>query len=106
MSPGVGGLAFIPCKFLNPTFYVVRFHNLRTMLRTVGVGTTVSGLVFLAYDRQLRRGKEQGATWAMDEEYRRLPLACIGGPMNVAALIWLVSCVFSHMKAWSNAEIH
>lgn len=61
------------------------------MTLIVGIGTSISGLIFIVYDRRLRLGKEQGASWALDEEYRRLPLACIGGPICVAALFWLVS---------------
>lgn len=55
-------------------------------------------LIFLAYDSFLYRAKSRNAEWAFIEEYQRLPLACLGGPLYVLALFWL---------GWSaSAEIH
>lgn len=45
--------------------------------------------IFLWYDRFLARSKATGKTWAQREEYRRLPLACIGGPLYAISLFWL-----------------
>ncbi|KAM0815798.1 putative Major facilitator superfamily transporter [Seiridium cardinale] len=67
LSPGVTGLCFLP----------------------VGVGALLSLPVFYAYDGYLRRAQEQKKPWSRQEEYRRVPLACIGGPLFVVALLWL-----------------
>lgn len=54
--------------------------------------------LFLAYDSYLHRAKLRQAKWASIEEYQRLPLACLGGPLYVLALFWL---------GWSSsADIH
>lgn len=64
----------------------------------VGVGAPTAILIFLAWDSILYRAKSRGASWASKEEYRRLPLACIGGPLYVIAIFWL---------GWtSSREIH
>ena len=67
MSPGVGGLAFLP----------------------IGIGSVICAVIFLWWDRYLARAKEQGATWSQIEEYRRLPLACVGGPLWAVSLFWV-----------------
>jgi hypothetical protein len=43
----------------------------------------------MAYDNVLENAKKRNAPWSQIEEYRRLPLACIGGPLYVVALFWL-----------------
>lgn len=45
--------------------------------------------IFLWYDRYLAHAKARGVTWAFQEEYRRLPLACAGGPCFAISLFWL-----------------
>jgi len=45
--------------------------------------------VFLWYDNFLARAQKRHAPWAEIEEYRRLPLACLGGPLYVISLFWL-----------------
>ncbi|KAL8827280.1 MAG: hypothetical protein Q9191_003281 [Dirinaria sp. TL-2023a] len=35
------------------------------------------------------RAKKKGAHWTSVEEYRRLPLACLGGPLYIISLFWL-----------------
>lgn len=45
--------------------------------------------VFVAWDRYLARKQAEGARWAKQEEYRRLPLACLGGPLFAIAIAWL-----------------
>lgn len=54
--------------------------------------------VFIWYDGYLARAKARNAEWAFIEEYRRLPLACVGGPLYVISLFWV---------GWtSSASIH
>lgn len=67
LSPGVTGLCFLP----------------------IGIGALLSLPIFYAYDGYLRRAQEQKKPWSKQEEYRRLPLACLGGPLFVVALFWL-----------------
>lgn len=76
MSDGIAGLAFLP----------------------IAVGAAIGMTIFLWYDSFLYRAKSQNAEWAFIEEYQRLPLACLGGPLYVLALFWL---------GWTaSAEIH
>ncbi|KAJ5493748.1 Major facilitator superfamily domain general substrate transporter [Penicillium fimorum] len=67
MSPGVSGLMFLP----------------------IGIGAVLACVVFIWYDGYLARAKARNASWAFIEEYRRLPLACIGGPLYVISLFWV-----------------
>jgi len=67
MSAGVSGLMFLP----------------------IGVGAVLACLLFIWYDGFLARAKARDAKWANIEEYRRLPLACIGGPLYVISLFWV-----------------
>ena len=102
MGTGTASLAFIPSTYiyflrpskLNPTSRL----NLLTKspeMEIGGVGASLNIFIFLWYDKFLREGKERKATWALNEEYRRLPLACIAAPLYTIALFWLVSS-FSH----------
>ncbi|CAG7989975.1 unnamed protein product [Penicillium olsonii] len=67
MSPGISGLMFLP----------------------IGIGAVLACVVFIWYDGYLARAKARNASWAFIEEYRRLPLACIGGPLYVISLFWV-----------------
>ncbi|KAL9620883.1 MAG: hypothetical protein Q9160_004665 [Pyrenula sp. 1 TL-2023] len=67
MSPGVAGLAFLP----------------------IGVGASICAVIFLWYDDFLAKAQKRKAAWASIEEYRRLPLATVGGPLYVISLFWL-----------------
>lgn len=67
LSPGATGLAFLP----------------------IGAGATLALPVFWAYDGLLLRAQARNEPWAKREEYRRLPLACVGGPLFVVSLFWL-----------------
>ncbi|KAJ5676634.1 Major facilitator superfamily domain general substrate transporter [Penicillium maclennaniae] len=67
MSAGIAGLMFLP----------------------IGVGAVLACFVFIWYDGFLARAKARDAKWASIEEYRRLPLACIGGPLYVISLFWV-----------------
>ncbi|KAL8841268.1 MAG: hypothetical protein Q9176_003361 [Flavoplaca citrina] len=55
----------------------------------IGVGAFLSTAIFIGWDSTLIRAKKTNALWAQIEEYRRLPLACIGGPLYVISLFWL-----------------
>jgi hypothetical protein len=76
MTPGISGLMFLP----------------------VGLGALLALPLFIWYDSYLRRAKERNEPWTRKEEARRLPLACVGGPLYVLALFWL---------GWSaRADVH
>ncbi|KAK7978606.1 Citrinin biosynthesis cluster MFS transporter mrr1 [Apiospora saccharicola] len=67
LSPGVTGLCFLP----------------------IGGGCLVGLPIFFGYDHILRRAQKQNKAWVQQEEYRRVPLACLGGPLFVISLLWL-----------------
>jgi hypothetical protein len=67
LSPGVCGLTYL----------------------AIGGGALLGLPVFWGYVWILRRGQERDAPWAHREEYRRVPLACVGGPIFVISLFWL-----------------
>lgn len=67
LSPGVTGLTFL----------------------SIGVGALISLPIFWTWDSILAKAHARNAPWVQREEYRRLPLACLGGPMFVIALFWL-----------------
>jgi hypothetical protein len=83
------GTCSLPCTLL--TFYGQAFLP-------IGIGAAISSLIFLLYDSYLARAQARKASWSQVEEYRRLPLACIGGPLYVVSLFWI---------AWSaKADVH
>ncbi|KZZ94018.1 MFS drug transporter [Ascosphaera apis ARSEF 7405] len=59
------------------------------MYLPIGGGVAIAGFMFVCYDRIYARAVERNAPWVQIEEYRRLPLACIGGPLYMVALFWL-----------------
>ncbi|KAI9147791.1 Major facilitator superfamily multidrug transporter mdrA [Paramyrothecium foliicola] len=67
MGLGVSGLMFLP----------------------IGAGTIMALVMALHYDRYLEKSKRAGKAWTQREESRRLPLACLAGPLYVIALLWL-----------------
>ncbi|KAI1135400.1 major facilitator superfamily transporter [Hypoxylon sp. FL0543] len=67
LSPGVTGLCYLP----------------------IGIGAVLALPVFFSYDRFLSNAKARGAPWSKQEEYRRVPLATLGGPLFVVSLFWL-----------------
>ncbi|KAF6844103.1 Polyamine transporter 3 [Colletotrichum musicola] len=67
LSPGVSGLAYLP----------------------IGGGALLAVPVFLGWERWHLFAQRQGRAWAQQEEYRRLPLACVGGPLFFVSLFWL-----------------
>ena len=75
MNTGLAGLAFLP----------------------VVIGAVIALGIFMWYDHVLQRAKKANAHWASIEEYRRLPLACLGGPLYVISLFWLGWSATSHV---------
>lgn len=67
LSPGVEGLCFLP----------------------IGAGAICALPVFFGWDAFLEKAQREGRPWTRKEEYRRVPLACIGGPLFVISLFWL-----------------
>jgi hypothetical protein len=67
MSDGVSALMFVP----------------------TGLGAVLAIAIFVAWDRYYARMAAQAAPWALREEYRRLPLACLGGPLFAFSEFWL-----------------
>jgi MFS family permease len=66
-SPGLAGLAFLP----------------------IVIGSSIAYFIFAWWDSYLTKAQKRGATWSRKEEYRRLPLACLGGPLYVVSLFWI-----------------
>ena len=56
---------------------------------TIGVGAILALPVFLGWDAYLTKCQEEGRPWTKKEEYRRVPVACLGGPLFVVSLFWL-----------------
>ena len=74
-SSGVAGLAFLP----------------------IGIGAFSTAFIFLWYNDFFAKGQKTQKNWAQIEEYRRLPLACIGGPLYVISLFWLGWSAYSNV---------
>ena len=55
----------------------------------VAVGSAAACAIYLVWDYILRNAQQQRKPWSLKEEYRRLPLACIGGPLFAISLFWL-----------------
>lgn len=84
MEPGIAGLAFIP-SVSRPIMASLS----GTDSHIVALGACLAFIVCLAWDQFLERSKRRHAQWANLEEYRRLPLACLGGPLYVVSLFWV-----------------
>lgn len=67
LSPGVTGLLFLP----------------------IFGGALIALGVFFAWNAYLARAQAQNRPWTKKEEYRRVPLAAIGGPIFSISLFWL-----------------
>ncbi|CAM1509146.1 Fc.00g028850.m01.CDS01 [Cosmosporella sp. VM-42] len=67
LSPGITSLAYLPI---------------------IG-GACLTLPIFWYWDDILLAAQARGAAWTKREEYRRLPLACVGGPLFVISLFWL-----------------
>ncbi|PFH58594.1 hypothetical protein XA68_13472 [Ophiocordyceps unilateralis] len=66
LPPGVAGLCFLP----------------------IGVGACLTLPVFWYWDVVVVRARTRGAPWAESDEYRRLPLVVLGGPLFALSLFW------------------
>lgn len=55
---------------------------------SIGIGAMFACAMYLWWDWYLERARARGATWCKSEEYRRLPLACMGGPFFVIGIFW------------------
>ncbi|KAI1112744.1 major facilitator superfamily transporter [Nemania sp. NC0429] len=67
LSPGVSGLLFLP----------------------ILAGALIALGIFFAWDKYLRTAQERNRPWSRKEEYRRVPLAVLGGPIFAISLFWL-----------------
>ena len=67
------GLAYIPCKC---SYYAINAK----LIDVVMFGCAIAFVVFQLYSNYHAEAVTQKRAWALVEEYRRLPLACIGGP--------------------------
>ncbi|KAF3025984.1 hypothetical protein E8E14_015032 [Neopestalotiopsis sp. 37M] len=59
------------------------------MFLPISAGTVAALLLFFLYDAFLQRSRLMGKMWTQREESRRLPLACIGGPLLAISLLWM-----------------
>lgn len=85
MSTGASGLPFLASEY---SLWIKQSAFLTTY-ELVGVGAVLACFVFIYYDLILQRARARNAPWSSIEEYRRLPLACIAGPLYVISLFWL-----------------
>ncbi|OAQ73260.1 major facilitator superfamily transporter [Pochonia chlamydosporia 170] len=67
LQPGITGLCYLP----------------------IGAGAILSMISFWSWDNYVARAAARGAEWTKSDEYRRVPLATIGGPLFVISLFWL-----------------
>ncbi|KAE8443295.1 hypothetical protein EG329_002011 [Mollisiaceae sp. DMI_Dod_QoI] len=75
LSPGLSALALLP----------------------IGIGALLACAMFFYYDSVVHQAQSANKSWSQTSE-KRLPLACLGGPILGTSLFWL---------AWTaNAQIH
>ena len=73
-GPGISGLPFVP----------------------IGLGAGLSYIAVMIWDKHLKSKEARGESFTA--EYRRLPLACIAGPVYVVSMFW---------QAWTaRADVH
>ena len=60
------------------------------MFLPVACSAIIAILIFLWWDRYQAAAKQRGKAWSKVEENRRLPLACLGGPLFAISEFWLV----------------
>jgi hypothetical protein len=60
------------------------------MFIPIGVGAVLAIPIFLKWDSYHKKAQQSNKAWAQQEEFRRLPLACIGGPLFAISEFWLV----------------
>ena len=85
LSAGISGLAFLPSENPPPS----PNFDTNTNYFSVLPGSIMAFLVFFLYSSHHSKALKSGRSWAKLEEYRRLPLACIGAPAIPIALFWL-----------------
>ena len=66
-SAGLAGLTFLP----------------------IAIGGILGGPLIVLWDTRLAKAQANGEQWSQKEEYRRLPLACIGGPLYMLSILWV-----------------
>ena len=86
MNSGEAALMLLPSRVVMKPSSVLLLTEC-----VVGIGAIIAMGIFFWYDRFLARNKVRGNSWAQSEEYRRLPLACAGGPLFAISEFWLVS---------------
>lgn len=91
-------LFFQAYAFIFRDLYQMSVSSATLAFIPMGLGTVFSWVIFMSWDNYFEKAKSSGKLWTGIEEYRRLPLACAGGPLLVISLFWL---------AWTaNASIH
>jgi hypothetical protein len=57
----------------------------------IGIGSIISCCIYLGWDAYLDRAREKDPppSWYGKEEYRRVPLACLGAPLLSVSMFWL-----------------
>ncbi|CAD0111480.1 unnamed protein product, partial [Aureobasidium uvarum] len=86
---GILFVFFAAYPYIFRTVYGMDHRTAGLSFLPIGVGTILSMPLCMAYDVFRENCKRRGRQWATREEYRRLPLACIGGVLLVASLFWL-----------------
>ncbi|KAJ8110966.1 hypothetical protein OPT61_g6327 [Boeremia exigua] len=59
------------------------------MFFPIGIGACFSLAVSYFFDRYFKRAQMEGRAWTKREGSRRLPLACVGGPLMAVSMFWL-----------------
>ncbi|KAI9146827.1 MFS-type efflux pump MFS2 [Paramyrothecium foliicola] len=87
LSPAFVGLGYLPSKFKHTATcsYASSIISNFQVLAGIFLGL---GVVFL-YDAWLARSQGKELAWALNATFRRLPLACLGGPLLIVGLFWL-----------------
>ena len=55
----------------------------------IRLGAILSLAIFYLWDNYLWKSTDAGKSWTRQEEYSRLPLACLGGLLCMVSLFWL-----------------
>ncbi|KAI4731542.1 MFS general substrate transporter [Aureobasidium sp. EXF-10728] len=83
-------------SFVYAIFYMlIQYHfnsgEVGLTFLPIGIGAIFACGLYLYWDRVLERAKARDppAAWSQSEEYRRLPLACLGGPLLMLSCFWL-----------------
>ncbi|KAL2075918.1 hypothetical protein VTL71DRAFT_861 [Oculimacula yallundae] len=89
LAYGIFYLYFIAYRVIFQDIYGQSLGVSGLMFLPIGGGTVLAIGAFLWYDSFLRKAQAQNKSWTQKEESRRLPLACVGGPLYVISLFWL-----------------